>query len=130
MANILRVTSIGEKALDERLARAGEAGHKLASKIAYRKAEEIAGKAKDAVPVDTGALKSTIHVEREDGGSKWAVEIVAGGPSAGYGAIVHEDLRAHHDVGGPKYIERPFLEVLPSIGQAIIDAIDRAEKGR
>ena len=130
MASILKITSVGEKELLAKIKAMGPAGMNAARKVIYRKAEEIAGKAKDEVPVDTGALKSTIHVELDEDQNSTSASIVAGGPSAGYGAIVHEDLTARHVVGGAKYIERPFLEVLPSIAPAIVKELGRVVRGK
>jgi hypothetical protein len=39
-------------------------------------------------------------------------------------------LTARHPVGGPKYIERPFLQELPSIAPAILAELDKLAKGK
>lgn len=79
-------------------------------------AEIEATEVKKETPVDTGALRGTVHVEgpkRE--GRSVKVWIVAGGPAATYAFIVHEDLEAFHKVGNAKYIERPLRESAPYI---------------
>jgi hypothetical protein len=35
-----------------------------------------------------------------------SVRVEVGGPAAPYALLVHEDLTAHHPVGGAKYLER------------------------
>jgi hypothetical protein len=73
------------------------------------------------VPVDTGALKSSGHVtgpERTKGGDL-QVRLSYGGPAGGshagvfvgYALYVHEDLEAHHVVGGPKYLSQPVEQM-------------------
>jgi hypothetical protein len=126
MPTLVKITPVGDKELMKRINALGVQGAKAARKVLYRKAEKIAGEAKGEVPVDTGALKSTIHVEMDDDGAA----IVAGGPAAGYAVYVHEDLTARHPVGGPKYIERPFLQELPSIAPAILAELDKLAKGK
>lgn len=76
-------------------------------------------------PVETGALRATIHIEGpfRKGRRIWA-NIVAGGPSAEYALIVHEDPEALHKVGGWKYIERPLKESAPYMAERIAKQID------
>jgi len=76
-------------------------------------------------PVDTGALRATIHVEGpfREGRRIWS-DIVAGGPSAEYALIVHEDPEAIHTVGGWKYIERPLKESAPYMAERIGKRVD------
>lgn len=79
-----------------------------------RLAEEIAARARDLVPVDTGALFGTIHVvQPRDARGRYRVgwAIVAGGTSAPYAIYVHEDLRARHDRGQAKFMEKSAVEV-------------------
>ena len=62
-------------------------------------------------PKDTGALRSTIHVEGpERSGRKVTCSIVAGGPAAMYAIVQHEDLTLKHTIGQAKYIESVILE--------------------
>lgn len=127
--SIVKITAVGDKELLKQIHALGTRGFQAAKKVIYQKAEVISGRAKESVPVDTGALRSTIHVEIEEGDTASA-SVVAGGPAAPYAAIVHEDMLARHTVGGPKYIERPVLEVMPSIAPAIRRAITQASKGK
>lgn len=77
---------------------------------AYRRGQAIMSVSQRLVPVDTGELKSSGHVELPKiSGSKVQVDLVYGGPAAPYARIVHEDLDAFHKVGQAKYLEEPFL---------------------
>lgn len=98
----------------------------------FQEAETVMTLSKrDYVPVDTGALRTSGHVEPPisipQGGS---VTLGYGGPSAPYAVIVHEDLTKRHPVGGAKYLELPLrarLQGMPVIlGQKTGAAIRKA----
>jgi hypothetical protein len=81
-----------------------------------RKTEQITTECRRVTPVKYGTLVGTIHAEGpEYDGNKIRTQIVAGGPAATYGPVVHEDMQAHHNVGGPKYIERPLFAEAPTM---------------
>lgn len=92
-------------------------------------AEIEATECKRRTPVDTGALRSTIHVEgpTTEAGGSISCAIVAGGPAADYAIHVHENLEAHHPVGQAKFIEEPLRESAPflpgRIAKRLRDAI-------
>ena len=96
--------------------------------------EFVAGEAKERfVPVDTGALRGSIHATKPKISSgKVSVSVVAGGPSADYALAVHENLSPSvrwSVIGtGPKYLERPFTERLFSIEKQLEAAIGKAVK--
>lgn len=100
----------------------GGAGKKVdAVAKAMRIETEIdATECKQRTPVDTGALRSSIHVvgPSEDG-DRLVTAIVAGGPSAPYAIKVHEDLEAFHKVGEAKFIESVVRESAPFIRDRI-----------
>lgn len=76
-------------------------------------------------PVDTGALRSTIHVEGPEKNSRTvSVQVVAGGIEAPYAVVVHEDLDAFHPVGQAKYIEGPLNESAPFMANRIASRLD------
>lgn len=90
----------------------------------YAETELLSTKCKERTPVDTGALRAGIHVE----GPVWqgrtvSTSVVAGGVSAPYALIVHENLHSQHPVGGAKYIESVFDEergnILPGIAARV-----------
>lgn len=70
--------------------------------------------AKELVPVDTGTLKASIHVEAV---SPFEVLVVAGGPAAGYAAHVefgHALVNGGHWPGHP-YLRPAFEQVAPHL---------------
>jgi hypothetical protein len=76
-------------------------------------------------PVDTGALRASEHVETPKiAQNTISCSVVAGGPSAPYAVIVHEDLEAFHRVGQAKFIE----SVLTESGPYMMDRIGRRLK--
>lgn len=77
-------------------------------------AENIVGDAKEIVPIDLGALKSSGHVlAPERRGNDVTCAMGFGGQSADYAEIVHENLSPsvqwQTPGTGPKYLEKPFL---------------------
>lgn len=91
----------------------------------YQEAELESTECKRRCPVEFGPLRASIHVDgptRE--GRKVQCAIVAGGPSAPYALIVHEDLEATHDDGEAKFIERPLREAAPYMAERIAKRID------
>lgn len=69
------------------------------------------------VPVDTGTLRSTGHVESFP--TRIKIRLIYGGPSATYALDQHENFTYHHEVGGPKYLERPLMEEVKGMAQEI-----------
>jgi hypothetical protein len=62
-------------------------------------------------PKDKGPLRESEHlIGPFDDGKTITVVIVAGGPTAPYAVIVHEDLDAFHSVGQAKYLESVIME--------------------
>ena len=91
----------------------------------YQETEIEATEAKRRTPVDTGALRASIHVEGPTvTGRRISTAIVAGGPAAPYAIEVHENLEAFHKVGESKYIERPLMEAAPHLAARIARRID------
>lgn len=100
---------------------------------AYGWYEEVMTESKKECPVDTGALKSTGHVEKPviEGG---VVTVVGGyggpaqgknaGKEVGYAAEVHENLAAHHKVGKAKFLEDPINEAWPKLDAVIAEEIE------
>lgn len=80
----------------------------------FQESQIEAKECKRVCPVDTGALRASIHVEGpfREGRRIWT-NIVAGGPAVEYALIVHEDLEAIHKNGEAKFIERPLGESSP-----------------
>lgn len=74
-----------------------------ASEAAYLEALHELALTQELVPVHTGALKRTGHVERH--GMDAQASIVYGDSLVDYAVIVHEDLYAYHAHGQAKYVE-------------------------
>lgn len=91
----------------------------------YIETEIEVTEAKKRTPVDTGALRSSVHQQgpTRDWRTIYTL-IVAGGPAAPYAIQVHEDLEAFHPVGQAKYIESVILESRPYMGQRLAKRIE------
>lgn len=86
----------------------------------YLVAEDWMSKIKPRTPVEFGNLRASEHVsEVEIDGNVMAVNLDAGGPSASYAIIVHEDLDNNHPVGQAKFIESVVMEEGPFMMQQV-----------
>ncbi len=100
------------------------------AKTLFQEMEDVAGRSKETfVPVDTGALRGSIHATppKVRRGSV-STSVVAGGPAAPYALTVHENLQARHPLGQAKYLERPLNEARPTIERELEGALGRAIK--
>ncbi len=127
--------------LDE-LRRLGPRAKAAAGKALYAEGWRIMTRSKgEFVPVDFGALKSTgdVSLPEESAGGGVSVTLGYGGPAktrtrdgkmfVGYAIVVHENLQAHHPVGGAKYLERPVLEAVGGMeGRLAADLRKELEK--
>ncbi len=98
--------------------------------IAIKKELEIdALECQRRTPVDTGALKASIHVEGpKENGTAISCQIVAGGIDAPYAIYVHEDLEALHIHGGQaKFIESVLRESAPYMSARIAARLKETE---
>ncbi|MDT8442373.1 MAG: hypothetical protein RQ723_12040 [Desulfuromonadales bacterium] len=87
-----------------------------------REGERIMARSKNEVPVDTGTLRSSGHVEGPaKRGLAAEVTLAYGGPSAQYAAVVHEKHRT-----ASKYLERPMRTAAATMGRRIAADIRRA----
>lgn len=96
------------------------------------------------VPVDTGALKQSGDYDEYEPGKGIGIAHIAMwfggvvGPEAlehgvidvqAYALEQHENMEYRHNIGGPKYLERPFMKAMPTILPRIAEAIDKAMGG-
>jgi len=96
----------GTRELQRTLEKLGERALAEAGKALYAEAELVMTESKRQCPVDTGALRSTGHVELPKySGNKVTVQMGYGGPAAPYADIVHEGY-------GPHVIEAKNAKVL------------------
>lgn len=88
-----------------------------AGKILFRQAEKVMAASKELVPVDTGFLRASGHVDLPVvSGSRVSVAM---GYNADYAVHVHEDLTVHHPSGQAKYLERAILDAVPGLNATI-----------
>lgn len=79
----------------------------------------IEGKAKPLVPVDTGRLRAATQVW-----DRKPLEVTVGAHTD-YALFVHENLRAHHNVGQAKFLEDPANRYKAQIEDIINNAISK-----
>ena len=127
----VKITIKGLNRLIKKLNSLGSDANREISPALFQEAEEIMGRSKSLVPVDTGVLRSSGHVQRPEVDRNGVrVTLGYGGPAEAYALAVHENLRARHPVGQAKYLEQPLLEALPEVKRAVGKALDRAIKKR
>lgn len=134
------------RSLEETLAALGVRARQAVGAALYGIGQEIITDAQEHyVPVDLGVLKDSGMVgEPEYSAGEIAVSMGFGGAASDYAIAVHEHLSehspvswkaaeasghgVHFTVGGPKYLERPFLDKAPHVDDELADAL-RAELG-
>lgn len=80
---------------------------------------EIAARADDLVPFDTGVLSRSQQIEPPTIQNLTAT-ITYGGPAAPYALVQHENMEYQHRAGrSAKYLERPAREVGQTLDQKI-----------
>lgn len=91
----------------------------------YQEAEAIMTDSKaNYVPVDTGVLRDSGMVSAPDmSGNEISVSMGYGGAASAYAVVQHERLDYHHEVGGPKYLERPFLDAANNLEERLADRL-------
>ena len=72
-------------------------------------------------PKLTGALRGSVVVTEAKQGLGFTITM--GGDEAPYAVIVHEDLTAHHDVGGAKFLERAMATVSSVFAQKVAQKV-------
>jgi hypothetical protein len=115
----------GKAAMQARLKRLKEKLPDEVGRALYMETEVEATEVKRRTPVDRGDLRASVHVigpVRE--GRMIYCLIVAGGVTASYAWIVHEDLEAFHKVGQAKYIESVILESRSHMGERVARRIE------
>lgn len=131
----------GLDALDAVLAQFGQKSLDVAANLLYARGETIMLDSKqNYVPVDQSTLQGTGHVEIPViDGANVSVRLAYGGPAAPYAEAIHEHLSAHSPrswkiaegsgrgvhfkQGGPKYLERPYLDGVRGLAQWIADGL-------
>ena len=96
----------------------------------YEEGNRIMGESVQLVPIDTGLLRSTAHVERPlSTGASVEVELRYGSHGlAEYAIVQHEDVTLNHPNGGTaKFLQTPLLAAVDDmparIGTALMPAL-------
>lgn len=147
----INVRFSGQKEIGRKFGKYGRAVADAIPGALFREANRIMTDSKKLVPVDTGALRSTGHVEEPvRKGRKVSVEIGYGGPAGsggsvepgkgrsgnpapghvGYAVLVHEDMTAGHVVGQAKYLETPIKQRKPTMMKRIAADASRTTRRR
>ena len=114
----LRITARlrGSAALRRELKRRGGAAQKALARALFLEGEQIMGKSKRLVPVDTGALRASGHVQLPViRGKRVSVVLGYGGAAAPYAVFVHEKQARHNPPTQWKYLEQPLNEAIPGM---------------
>lgn len=132
MPDIISVGVRGSEAFIRKLRGLGPAALSTAGGSLYRSAEAIMTKSKDEyVPVDTGNLRRTGHVDRPKiEGFKISVQMGYGGTAATYAITVHESNRAYRSGKQWKYLETPTKMASNDIVNALRTDLNAALAGK
>ena len=86
----------------------------------YAEGQGIMGQSVQLVPIDTGLLRSTAHVERPiTTGTTVTVELSYGS----HAAVVHFDTEAHHPIGQSHYLQQPLFQATQGFAQRIAQGL-------
>lgn len=120
------VEILGTRALQIRLAEnVAKAPTALGSAL-YVEAEAIMKDSKELVPVDTGVLRASGHVELPSiDGQGVKVEMGYGGAAERYALIQHERLDYNHPNGQAKFLEQPVLEHAQGMAERLGASVKR-----
>ena len=106
----------GSAALKRELKRQGKKARKALARALFLEGEQIMAKSKRLVPVDTGALRASGHVQLPViRGKKVTVVLGYGGAAAPYAVFVHEKQARHNPPTQWKYLEQPLNEAIPGM---------------
>lgn len=120
------VEIIGDRALMVRIAEdVAKAPAAMASAL-FIEAEAIMADSKELVPVDTGALRASGHVQHPKISAQGVeVEMGYGGAAEQYALIQHERLDYNHPSGEAKFLEKPVLEHADGMAERLGASVKR-----
>lgn len=107
-------------ALRARLIAAGATGLYKAGHVIITDAQQNYVPVRDGILLASGQVSEPVISETDA-----TVSIGFGGAASAYARVQHEDLTFHHEIGGPKYLERPLLAHADDI-KALVAAEMRA----
>lgn len=110
MAEPMRLQLLGSAQLMRNLTFLGQRAPHVLGGALYRFGEMVMTESKREVPVKTGTLRGSGHVEPPEVTPRGAVVVLGyGGPAEAYATIVHEDTsRYHKPPTKAKYLEDPL----------------------
>jgi hypothetical protein len=85
-------------------------------------ANEIKSLSQTRCPVDTGTLRNSAVVVRDDAAKK--VQVGYGGAASSYSIKQHEDMSLSHPVGQAKFLESAFTELKPKLEKYVKSKIN------
>ena len=110
----------GVRALQKELKRQGRKAQKALARALLAEGEQIMAKSKRLVPVDTGALRASGHVQLPViRGKNVKVTLGYGGAAVPYAVFVHEKQARHNAPTQNKYLEQPFNEAIPGMANRL-----------
>ncbi len=117
----------GMAQLNRNLRRAGPLALAALAQAAVQEQEQMITEAKQQTPVETGTLRASGTVKPPQiSGTGVTVDAGFGGAASHYAIYVHEIMSNQHPVGGPKFLERPFLARIPQMGVGLARGVERA----
>lgn len=94
----------------------GDKAAKAMRGILYREGEAIMAESKRQVPVLTGTLRDSGHVQPpSESSGELSVVLGYGGPAAPYALYQHEEMTLHHKEGNAKFLAGPFYAAKPTM---------------
>ena len=125
----------------ESMRRLGKAGPEAAMRILNQKAQNVAARARELCPDDPDTpgtdLADSIRATKatRSKGGMISVAVIAGGArlrkrlgKRAYNIIAvvqHEDPTLKHRRGQAKFVEQPFLQLVPTVAPDLQDALDQ-----
>jgi hypothetical protein len=118
-----RLTGLAE--MQAKLKQAAEGVRVQMKSALAAEAERLLAEAQARVPVKTGALRDSGHVEmRDDGAGHLTATIAFGNEQVDYAVEVHENLEARHTDGGQsKYLESVINEEALQVAEHLAQRI-------
>lgn len=138
----IRIDVSGANEMLSDLKRMGVAGQVAAKTVFGKFTARVLAKARPLTPVDPidgGTLRASGRTTKPTatrtglvsagvvfGGAPLAQHLAATHHKANvYAVVQHEDLTAKHAEGGPKFLERPFLQEVTAVPDELMNEIDR-----
>ena len=122
---MITITLTGMADVTQQLQRLVTAPLAATGEALYEEGNRIMGQSVQLVPIDTGLLRSTSHVERPvTTGARVEVELSYGSHGvAPYAAIVHWDVTVNHPHGQSHYLQAPLFQATNGFAQRIAAAL-------